>query len=192
MSYESRIPPFAHQRIILYLSGSLHRRAMMNDVCKEDVYRQLFLGLSERLRNYLYYHCGDASQAEDLTQEAFLRLWEYCRKVPPEKAKAFLYRVGYNLFLDGIKHQKVVLKFRNQPAEEKAVESPEFEYETREFEARLWETVAALPEKSRVVFLMNRIDGCTYKEIAELLDIGVKAVEKRMGVALERLRGVIG
>ncbi|MCB0599494.1 MAG: RNA polymerase subunit sigma-70, partial [Phaeodactylibacter sp.] len=39
--------------------------------------------------------------------------------------------------------------------------------------------------------LMNRIDGCTYKEIAELLDIGVKAVEKRMGIALEGLRGVI-
>ncbi|MCB0587785.1 MAG: RNA polymerase sigma factor [Phaeodactylibacter sp.] len=165
---------------------------MINDVCKEEVYCDLFLQLVEPLRNYLYYHCSSTQLAEDLAQEAFLRLWEHCQTVPPEKAKAFIYRVGYNLFLDGIKHQKVALKFQNQYSGEKTVESPEFEYQTKEFEARLWETVAALPEKSRVVFLMNRIDGCTYKEIAELLDIGVKAVEKRMGVALERLRGVIG
>ncbi|MCB9035159.1 MAG: sigma-70 family RNA polymerase sigma factor [Lewinellaceae bacterium] len=164
---------------------------MANDVCKEEAYRNLFLSLAERLRNYLHYHCGNAQQAEDLAQEAFLRLWEHCQKIPPEKAKAFVYRVGYNLFLDGIKHRKVVLKFQKQQTEEKAVESPEFEYETKEFEARLWAAVAAMPEKSRVVFLMNRIDGCTYKEIAELLDIGVKAVEKRMGIALEGVRGVI-
>lgn len=165
---------------------------MEKDSCQEEVYRNLFLTLTERLRNYLYYHCGDASLAEDLAQEAFLRLWEHCRKVTPEKAKAFVYRVGYNLFLDGVKHQKVALKFQKQHSEEKAVESPEFEYKSKEFEARLWATVAAIPEKSRVVFLMNRIDGYTYKEIAELLEISVKAVEKRMRGALVKLNELIG
>ena len=184
-------PLIARQQIILYLSPSLHPHHMANDVCKEEVYRDLFLRLVEPLRHYLYYHCGNAPQAEDLAQEAFLRLWEHCQKVPPEKAKAFVYRVGYNLFLDGIKHRKVVLKFQKQQTEDKAVTSPEFEYETKEFEARLWATVATMPEKSRVVFLMNRIDGCTYKEIAELLEISVKAVEKRMKGALEGLKGLI-
>ncbi|MCO6478715.1 MAG: RNA polymerase sigma factor, partial [Phaeodactylibacter sp.] len=165
---------------------------MQKDSCREDVYHQLFLTLAERLRNYLYYHCGDAQQAEDLAQEAFLRLWEHCKKVPPEKAKAFIYRVGYNLFLDGIKHRKVVLKFEKRQAGERAVESPEFEYETKEFETRLWATITEMPEKSRVVFLMNRIDGYTYKEIAELLEISVKAVEKRMKGALVKLNELIG
>ena len=177
--------------IFPYLSVPMHPCFMASDVCKEKTYQNLFLTLSERLRNYLYYHCGDIQLAEDLTQEAFLRLWERCRKVPPEKAKAFLYRVGFNLMLDGAKHQKVVLKFRKQYSEKRTVESPEFEYQTKEFEARLWEAITSMPEKSRVVFLMNRIEGLTYKEIAELLDIGVKAVEKRMKGALEGIRGLV-
>jgi RNA polymerase sigma-70 factor (ECF subfamily) len=46
----------------------------------------------------------------------------------------------------------------------------------------------ALPEKQRLVFLLSRIEKMTYKEIAELLDISVKAVEKRMHKALVSLR----
>ena len=175
----------------LYRIFPPQRTEMEKDSCQEATYRNLFLSLSEPLRNYLYYHCGDARLAEDLAQEAFLRLWEHCRKVPPEKAKPFVYRVGYNLFLDGVKHRKVVLKFQKQQPEDRAVESPEFEYQAKEFEARLWETVAAMPENSRVVFLMNRIDGMTYREIAELLEISVKAVEKRMKGALEGIRGLV-
>lgn len=51
--------------------------------------------------------------------------------------------------------------------------------------------LAKLPEKQRVVFLMNRMEGLTYKEISERLQIGVKAVEKRMSSALSKLRSMI-
>ena len=54
----------------------------------------------------------------------------------------------------------------------------------------LIDAIADLPENQRIVFLMNRLDKKTYKEIAELLDISVKAVEKRMHKALKELRKV--
>jgi RNA polymerase sigma-70 factor (ECF subfamily) len=48
--------------------------------------------------------------------------------------------------------------------------------------------IEKMPENQRIVFLMSRIDGFQYKEIAERLGLGVKAVEKRMGIALNYLR----
>ena len=45
-----------------------------------------------------------------------------------------------------------------------------------------------MPEKQRTVFLMNRIDELKYKEIADQLGLSVKAIEKRMSLALEHLR----
>ena len=51
--------------------------------------------------------------------------------------------------------------------------------------------ISDLPEGQREVFLLNRIDKKTYKEIAEMLDISVKAVEKRMNLALQDLRNYL-
>ena len=55
---------------------------------------------ARHVRNFLYYKGAKSDEAEDLMQEAFLRLWRECKKVPAEKAKAFLFRVANNLFLD--------------------------------------------------------------------------------------------
>jgi RNA polymerase sigma-70 factor (ECF subfamily) len=63
--------------------------------------------------------------------------------------------------------------------------------EKDEFAKELQEAIASLPEKQRTVFLMNRIDELTYREIAQRLEIGVKAVEKRMHEALEFLMNKI-
>ena len=160
----------------------------MSKTCQESTFQQLFIELSERLRNYLYYHCGNGETAEDLMQDAFIKLWEHCKKVPPEKAKAFLYRVSYNLFLDIVKHKKVVQKFEAIRTERSGPDTPQFQVEQQEFEEQLWKVVSNMPEKNRVVFLMNRLDGMTYAQIADALDIGVKAVEKRMQKALEAIR----
>jgi len=71
-------------------------------------------------------------------------------------------------------------------------ESPEFVLEMKEFDNKLQAAIADLPDKSRVVFLMNRIDGITYREIAENLGVSVKAVEKQMSRALRILREKLG
>jgi RNA polymerase sigma-70 factor (ECF subfamily) len=57
---------------------------------------------------------------------------------------------------------------------------------------KLESVIAGLPEKQREVFLLSRIDKKKYAEIAEMLDISVKAVEKRMSQALIILREKIG
>jgi RNA polymerase sigma-70 factor (ECF subfamily) len=62
----------------------------------------------------------------------------------------------------------------------------------KEFDEKLQRILSGLPEKSRTVFLMHRIDGMTYKEIAKNLQVSVKAVEKQMSKALSVLNDKLG
>jgi RNA polymerase sigma-70 factor (ECF subfamily) len=159
------------------------------NVCEESVFRNTYLTQVGRLRHFLLYKFGNVVQVEDLIQEAFVRLWENCRKVKPEKAHSFLFTVASNLYLNKAKHQKVVLAFQ-QKSNYSVVETedPQFQLEQKEFSERLQASINALPENQRIVFLMNRIDKISYREIAELLGVSQKAVEKRMQKALLRLR----
>lgn len=121
-------------------------------------------------------------------QEAFMKLWQKRMEVQPEKAKSFLYTVANNLFLDKVRHLKVVRNFELQPRSDRDKESPEYHMEVQEFKKELENALASLSEGSREVFLMNRLEDLSYREIAERLGISQKAVEKRMSKALKELR----
>ncbi len=160
-------------------------------VCEQPVFTQLFETHAEAVRNLIYYKCGDKDQAEDVMQEAFIKLWDNCKKVIFEKAKGFLCTVANNLFLNQVAKQKVRLEYSKIPRSNKNVESPDFVMEEKEFMNKLQTAIAELPEGQREVFLLNRIDKKTYNEIAEMLGISVKAVEKRMHNALKQLRKLV-
>jgi RNA polymerase sigma-70 factor (ECF subfamily) len=66
--------------------------------------------------------------------------------------------------------------------------SPEFLYEEEEFKNKLEKAIRNLTEGQRIAFLLNRIEGKKYAEIAEMLNISIKAVEKRIHGALVSLR----
>jgi RNA polymerase sigma factor (sigma-70 family) len=163
-----------------------------NNVCHEPTYRELFYAHARHLRNFLCYKGANATEAADLAQEAFLRLWRDCAKVPVEKVKGYLFAVAGNLFLDEKKHEQVVLRFQRQAVpQETSEENPHFDLETKELQDRLETAIAQLPENQRIVFLMNRMDKMKYAEIAAYLDLSVKAVEKRMHLALVELRQIL-
>jgi len=78
------------------------------DVCTNSVFKELSFAHARHLHNFLFYKGAPAEEAVDLVQEAFLRMWRECSKVPFEKTKAFLFTVASNLFLDAKKHEKAV------------------------------------------------------------------------------------
>lgn len=156
----------------------------------QEAFQKLFDEYYNSIKNYLFYKCGNIEQAEDLTQEAFMIVWGKRDSLKPEKAKSFLYTIATNLFLNQVKHQKVVLKFQRQPFSTTSNETPQFLMEENEFHQQLENAISRLPEKARMVFLMNRIDKLTYREIAERLELSEKTIEKRMTKALKELRKV--
>ena len=161
-----------------------------DNVCEDAVFSEVFNSNSKTVFNYIFYKFGNEEKARDTVQEAFVKLWENCAKVPPEKAKAFVYKVANNLYLNVIKAEKVRLKYADKSLKT-TLESPEFIMEEKEFQTKLDDALNSLPENQRTVFLLNRIDGKKYKEIAVIEGVSVKAIEKRMHLALKSLRAKI-
>jgi RNA polymerase sigma-70 factor (ECF subfamily) len=160
----------------------------MSNVCEEQVFSSIFKSNSKTVFNYIYYKFGNAEKANDAVQEAFVKLWENCAKVSPEKAKSYVYTVANNLYLNVIKAEKVRLKYANSVNEQSSNLSPEFLMEEKQYKEKLENALNALPENQRTTFLLNRIDGKKYAEIAEMESVSVKAIEKRMHLALKSLR----
>lgn len=160
----------------------------MDNVCEEKVYNSIFNTQSKTVYNYIYYKFGNEEKSYDAVQEAFVKLWENCAKVAPEKAKSYLFTVANNLYLNVIKAEKVRLKYADRHSNTVTNESPEFVLEEKQFQKKLDDALNALPENQRTTFLLNRIDGKKYAEIAELEGVSVKAIEKRMHLALKTLR----
>ncbi|CAM1343809.1 RNA polymerase sigma factor [Tenacibaculum amylolyticum] len=160
----------------------------LSSICNELVFKKVFNDYFQTVCNFIYLKCGDTAQAQDLSQEAFVKLWNNCAKVPLEKAKSFLFTVTKNAFFNEYEHGKVILKYRNQKRVNINKEDPEFLFREKEFQQELTNAINKLDPRDREIFLLNRIEKKKYREIAEMLDISVKTVERRMHTALQSLR----
>ncbi len=158
------------------------------NVCNEKLFSDIFQKYSKELHNFLFYKYGEQVHPKDQVQEAFIKLWDNCEKVSIQKARSFLYTVVNNMSLNQLKHNQVKFKFQQIEHTDKTNETPEFLLEEKEYQKKYEKALSGLTQPQRVAFLMNRVEGKKHKEIAELLGISRKAVEKRIYGALERLR----
>ncbi|GAA4290291.1 RNA polymerase sigma factor [Aestuariibaculum suncheonense] len=163
-------------------------KSIQENICEERLFSSIFNKYAKDLHNFLYYKFGEELNPKDKVQEAFVKLWENCAKVTPEKAKSFVFTTANNLMLNEAAHQKVILKYRQTKPKTHTNENPEFLMQENEYRKKLQQALANLTDAQREAFLMNRVEGKRFKEIAELLDISTKAVEKRIYGALEKLK----
>ena len=164
------------------------QKDIRDNVCEEQIYSALFRKHARDLHNFLYYKYGANFNPEDLVQDAFIKLWENCAKVTPSKARAFLFTVANNLSLNVAAHNKVKFKFQQVKPKSSTNESPEFLMEQDQYMDRLQGAIEKLSEAQRTAFLLNRIEGKKHREIAEMLGISTKAVEKRLYSAIKKIK----
>jgi RNA polymerase sigma-70 factor (ECF subfamily) len=162
------------------------------NLCKENTFESIFKKYAKDLRRFMFFKTQDVDKAEDIMQDAFVKLWDNCKNVTVDKAKSFLFTVANNMFLNQVSHEKVKRNYAKSVTETASEESPEIVYIEKEFLEKINSAIASLPEKQREVFVMSKIEKKKYKEIAEILDLSIKAVEKRMHQALVVMREKIG
>lgn len=140
------------------------------------------------VRKYVFYRSGNTDVATDIAQETFLKIWEKQHLVQPEKVKGLLYKIAGDLFVSHFRKEKRSFRFFNHYIFDEAGQSPEEILAFEQLKGNYKKALEMLPEKQRTVFLMSRAENLKYYEIAEMLGISVKAVEKRMNYALKHLR----
>jgi RNA polymerase sigma-70 factor (ECF subfamily) len=151
-------------------------------------FAKLYETYSQGLGNFLYYKFGEALNPSDVVQDAFIKLWENCAKVTPDKVKSYLFTMANNMMLNAYKHQKVVFKHQAVKPKDYTNETPEFLLRKQEFLNRYEKTLSNLKEENRVAFLLNKVDGKTHQEIADMLGVTKKVVEHRIYDAFNTLR----
>jgi len=138
--------------------------------------------LSARLSPRAYAHAarvlGDAAEAEDVTQEAMLRLWKKAPDWDAGRAQAatWVYRVVANLCTDRLRVRQVdTLDEMNEPAD--TAPSAEGRLQADARHDALQSALLRLPDRQRQAVILRHIEGLANPEIAEILGVGVEAVE---------------
>lgn len=155
----------------------------------ETAFDALFRAWYTPLVRYAYrFTEGDQDEAEELVQEAFVKLWKQRDSLDLQHSvKAYLYRMVHNQALNRLRTQRIHERYTQHQTRQMAqeYESPK---DDPELQQRYRKVLDALPDQCRHVFELSRFEALKYREIAEQLGISIKTVETHMGKALRILR----
>ena len=130
--------------------------------------------------------------AEEVVSDLFIHIWQKKNAFPVlDKPKLYLFIATRNSAINILKARK---RTAVPPLESWALSvnsvffNPEELMFSKEFTAKIMESVNELPPKCRIIFKLIKEDGLRYSDVAQLLDISVKTVEGQMAIALRRLK----
>ena len=139
---------------------------------------------AQDVRRFALYLSGDRTLADDLTSEAFVRVWTARERVELTTVRAYLFAIVRNLFL---KHRQ--FEHRHAPLDERAVDEqpgPERRARDQSDLRTVLAAVARLPEIDRAALLMRADEGLAYEDIAAAL--GISTVAAKVKVHRARLK----
>lgn len=159
----------------------------------EAAFRQVFDKYGKKVYQYILHYVKVGVEAEDITQNVFLRIWEKRGLLDPEKSfEGFIFTISYRAVMD---------HFRAHPKRFQSMFSVDLLNDTfvstvgadallnhHQLESIYQQALQALPPKRKEIFLLSRHGGLTNRQIAEQLGISIKTVENQMTAALTFLK----
>ena len=139
------------------------------------------------LRRYLIYRSGDQDLSKDIAQNVFMKVWTKKIEIASGNIKSLLFKMATDEFISHIRKKKVEKEY-TESIDLKLIREPDNNDDLLEKKVLFQKALNQLPEKQKTAFLMNKMQGLTYKEIAEILNLSQKAIEKRIGLAIKALK----
>ena len=154
-----------------------------------ETFEQVYNQYCDKVYSYFKKKTGCAEDAQDLMQTTFLKLWQYRSSLSPAYLlDQHLFHIAKTVFIDYLRKQNKAAQAKqemlvksNQPTET----NPAMLYAVA---SQVTSVLSSMPLLRRQVFELNRLQGYSYKEVAELLSISVKAVDNNLAKALKQLR----
>lgn len=150
---------------------------------------------SAKVYRLAYRLTGNRQDAEDLTQDVFIRVFRSLDSYVTGNFDGWIHRITTNLFLDRVRRKS---RFRIDPfgegAEERLTSSellPEIAVHDAGFDPDIDKALAALPEDFRVAVVLCDVEGLSYEEIADVLGIKLGTVRSRIHRGRNQLRAAL-
>lgn len=155
----------------------------------EQKFKEIYNDYFEIVCRFLNYYTHDYHAIEEVVQEVFVKLWEEHNGQEIRFVKTYLYNSARNRMLNYLRdnENRIVLLEKWATIELEKKESHDC-VDREEFFRLLQAAVNSLPEKCREIFILNKEEQFSYKEIAQVRDVSVKTVENQMGIALKKIR----
>ena len=167
-------------------TNSLTDGQLVEAIRQDDsaAFKILYYRYYKPLYRFAWYRLHSTELIRDLLQELFFKVWMNRNQLDPERSiKAYLYKSLTNLIINHLKlHSSHTVSFDN------ITEETTGKADNLDIMIDIQTLLNHLPEKLKMVYILSRVEGYKYTEIAGICDISVKAVEKRMSQAFDILR----
>jgi RNA polymerase sigma-70 factor (ECF subfamily) len=165
---------------------------------QEWAFNQLVATYQERLFQIAYGITLDHGEAQEIVQDVFVSVFKNIRNFRQEARLAtWLRKITINLCLNWKRKWKRRFKWHHDPIDFKTEtrltgqrvqdNDPETLIREKQIESRVMGAVKNLPEKLRVVFVLNNLEGLTYEQIADTLQINIGTVRSRLHAARKKI-----
>lgn len=156
-----------------------------------------YLDKRDMLLRYVTAACRDSGTAEDIVQDMYLKLSALTEEPAVDNPSGYLFRMANNLYLNRLRALKSE-RTRDHAWQSSSNEmmgadtitdepTPEARITGRQQMARLKAAVDDLPEKTRAIFRLHKLDGVPQTQVAQQLGISISSVEKHLATALKTL-----
>lgn len=178
----------SQQQIVSDDDATLVLRVGEGDV---GAYRELVRRYAPKLSRFAERLLRDASEAEDVVQETFLRLWQRARDYAPDaRVTTWLHRITHNLAVDRLRARGRLKPLPDEEDMPTSARQPSLLDEKRRVVA-LNDAIAALPERQAAAVTLVHLHGLSGKEAAEVLGVGAEAIESLLSRARRTLKAAL-
>jgi len=167
---------------------------------KKKLFQKLLKDNKDRIFSYAFYVLRNREDAEDVTQEVFIKLWRHLDRIDPERSTAWMMKVAHNQCISLTRKLRVSRRDREDldgmtvdtlPAKADTDTDPGVALKYKETQKTLLLALEKLPVKTRSMMILHYYQGLKYQAIGEILDMNVNTIKVEVHRARKLLKEIL-